>query len=94
MFFQGFGEINALFLGVKGSQNPLWVSILDRGQPGDVNALGLGFVVYSNNFIPFSRCPCVRLCVRPSVTFCFLNITKRHCWNFIKYSGIQDKLFS
>ena len=37
-------------------------------------------------FIPpggilFSRCPCV---VRPSVTFCFLNILKSHCWNFIK----------
>ena len=36
--------------------------------------------------------PCVRACVRPSVrasvrpsvTFCFLNILKRHCWIFIK----------
>ena len=34
--------------------------------------------------ILFSRCPCVRLCVRPSVTFCFLNILKSHCWIFIK----------
>ena len=25
-----------------------------------------------------------RPCVRPSVTFCFLNILKSHCWNFIK----------
>ena len=23
-------------------------------------------------------------CVHPSVTFCFLNILKSHCWNFIK----------
>ena len=30
--------------------------------------------------ILFLRCPCVR----PSVTFCFLNILKSHCWNFIK----------
>ena len=28
----------------------------------------------------FSRCPSVR----PSVTFCFLNILKSHCWIFIK----------
>ena len=40
--------------------------------------------------ILFSRCPCVRVCacvrvcVRPSVTFCFLNILKSHCWIFIK----------
>ena len=26
----------------------------------------------------------VRVCVRPSVTFCFLNILKSHCWIFIK----------
>ena len=38
--------------------------------------------------ILFSRCPsvrpCVRACVRPSVTFCFLNNLKSHCWIFIK----------
>ena len=42
--------------------------------------------------ILFSRCPCVRpcvrasvcACVRPSVTFCFLSILKSHCWTFIK----------
>ena len=34
--------------------------------------------------ILFSRCPCVRACVRPSVTFCFVNILKSHCWIFIK----------
>ena len=34
--------------------------------------------------ILFSRCPCVRVCVRPSVTFCFFNILKSHCWIFIK----------
>ena len=33
--------------------------------------------------ILFSR-PSVRPCVRPSVTFCFLNILKSHCWIFIK----------
>ena len=27
---------------------------------------------------------CVRVCVRPSVTFCFFNILKSHCWIFIK----------
>ena len=27
---------------------------------------------------------CVRACVRPSVTFCFFNILKSHCWIFIK----------
>ena len=27
---------------------------------------------------------CVRPCIRPSVTFCFLNILKSHCWIFIK----------
>ena len=30
--------------------------------------------------ILFSRCPSVR----PSVTLCFLNILKSHCWIFIK----------
>ena len=30
--------------------------------------------------ILFSRCPSVR----PSVTFCFLNNSKSHCWIFIK----------
>ena len=38
--------------------------------------------------ILFSRCPCVLPCVRasvrPSVTLCFLNILKSHCWIFIK----------
>ena len=42
--------------------------------------------------ILFSRCPCVRVCVRasvcasvrPPVTFCFLKILKSHCWIFIK----------
>ena len=38
--------------------------------------------------ILFSRCPCVRVCVRasvrPSVTFCFFNILKSYCWIFIK----------
>ena len=34
--------------------------------------------------ILFSRCPSVRASMRPSVTFCFLNILKGHCWNFIK----------
>ena len=29
-------------------------------------------------------CPSVRACVRPSVTFCFLNNSKIHCWIFIK----------
>ena len=37
--------------------------------------------------ILFSR-PCVRLsvcvCVRPFVTFCFLDFLKSHCWIFIK----------
>ena len=28
--------------------------------------------------------PSVRPCVRPSVTFCFLNIFKSNGWNFIK----------
>ena len=26
----------------------------------------------------------VQPCVSPSVTFCYLNILKIHCWNFIK----------
>ena len=38
--------------------------------------------------ILFSRCPCVRpsvrASVRPSVTLCFLNNSKSHCWIFIK----------
>ena len=38
--------------------------------------------------ILFSRCPsvcaCVCPCVRPSVTFCFFNNLKSHCWIFIK----------
>ena len=34
--------------------------------------------------ILFSLCPCVCPCVRPSVTLCFLNIFKSHCWIFIK----------
>ena len=29
-------------------------------------------------------CQSVGSCVCPSVTFCFLNILKSHCWNFIK----------
>ena len=27
---------------------------------------------------------CVRASIRPSVTFCFFNILKNHCWIFIK----------
>ena len=34
--------------------------------------------------ILFSRCPSVCACVRPSVTLCFLNNLKSHCWIFIK----------
>ena len=34
--------------------------------------------------ILFSLCPCVHPCVHPSVTFCFFNILKSHCWIFIK----------
>ena len=34
--------------------------------------------------ILFSRCPSVRPSVRLSVTLCFLNILKSHCWIFIK----------
>ena len=35
--------------------------------------------------ILFSRCPCVRpSMLRPSVTLCFLNNSKSHCWIFIK----------
>ena len=34
--------------------------------------------------ILFSCCPSVRPSVRPSVTLCFLNILKSHCWIFIK----------
>ena len=29
--------------------------------------------------------PSVRPCMRPSVTLCFLNILKSHCWIFIKH---------
>ena len=36
--------------------------------------------------ILFSRCPSVRASVRPSVTLCFLNNWKSHCWIFIKPS--------
>ena len=32
----------------------------------------------------FSRCPCVRPCVRPSVTFFFFNNLKSQCLIFIK----------
>ena len=34
--------------------------------------------------ILFSNCLSVCACVRPSVTFCFLNILKSLCWIFIK----------
>ena len=34
--------------------------------------------------ILFSRCPSVRPSFRPSVTLCFLNNSKSHCWIFIK----------
>ena len=34
--------------------------------------------------ILFSRCPSVRPSVHPSVTLCFLNNSKSHCWIFIK----------
>ena len=34
--------------------------------------------------ILFSCCPCVCATVRPSVTFCFFNNLKSHCWIFIK----------
>ena len=34
--------------------------------------------------ILFSRCPSVRPSVRPSVTLCFLNNSRSHCWIFIK----------
>ena len=32
----------------------------------------------------FSRCPSVPPSVLPSITFCFLNILKSHCWILIK----------
>ena len=38
-----------------------------------------GFTVFT-----LSVRPCVRPPVRPSVTFCFLNNSKSHCWIFIK----------
>ena len=47
----------------------------------------VGYTVFT-----LSVCACVRVCVRlcvclsvrPSVTFCFFNILKSHCWIFIK----------
>ena len=45
----------------------------------------------SNYYTPHKLClwwvycfHVVRVCVRLSVTFCFLNILKSHCWIFIK----------
>ena len=39
--------------------------------------------VYCFHFVRPPFRPCV--CVRVSVTFCFLNILKNHRWNFIKF---------
>ena len=40
--------------------------------------------VYCFHVVRACVCVCVRACIRPSVTFCFLNILKSHCWIFIK----------
>ena len=40
--------------------------------------------VYCFHVVRLCVRPCVRPSVRPSVTFCFLNILKSQCWNFIK----------
>ena len=42
-----------------------------------------GYTVFTLSVRP-SVCPSVRASVRPSVTFCFLNNSKSHCWIFIK----------
>ena len=43
----------------------------------------VGYTVFTLSVRPSVRAS-VRPCVRPSVTFCFLNILKSQCWNFIK----------
>ena len=40
--------------------------------------------VYCFHVVRPSVCPSVPACVRPSVTFCFLNNLKSNCWIFIK----------
>ena len=40
--------------------------------------------VYCFHFVRASVRPCVYPSVRPSVTLCFLNNSKSHCWIFIK----------
>ena len=40
------------------------------------------FVVVCGGYTVFTLS--IRPCVRPSVTLCFLNILKSHCWIFIK----------
>ena len=46
------------------------------------------FVCGGYTVFTLSVCACVCVCVRPSVcpsvTFCFFNILKSHCWIFIK----------
>ena len=42
------------------------------------------FVCRGYTVFTLSVRPCVRPCVRPSITFCFFNNSKSHCWIFIK----------
>ena len=49
----------------------------------NVSTLNICMKEFGSEKKKFSR-PSVRACVRPSVTLCFLNILKSHCWIFIK----------
>ena len=76
----------------------LWKS--EISDPTLLDLISNSFALYTNmniylyNYTPrklclwwgilFSRCPCVRASVPPSVTFCFFNNLKSHCWIFIK----------
>ena len=43
-----------------------------------------GYTVFTLS-VRVSVCASIRASVRPSITFCFLNILKSHCWIFIKH---------
>ena len=59
------------------SKNLLWCSI--EVSHGDHHHLYPPQTLFVGGIL-FSCCPCVR----PSVTLCFLNNSKSHCWIFIK----------
>ena len=86
---------SALWRQRKSKNTAHYIPMLLRGLGEAVATNGLCIIIPPANFVcrgytvftlsvRASVRPSVRPCVRPSVTLCFLNNSKSHCWIFIK----------